>query len=182
MSQGIILVCLHSLTASAVSLSSLLGFRESLHSTRIIALFLHVPIIVIGILPLETYNSFLIGNILTISAVFPLLLGLVPSLENYVNGTSVLLGCAFSLSSIFILGYLSTGHLINGIFRYLFDEYSWQPLIVALLSSLIGVALSVMIEMGLYSCSGKPYISDIKAKGYIVSRHYYETTEVPDDP
>jgi hypothetical protein len=146
-----------------------------------ISLFLHLPIIVIGILPLETYNSFLIGNLLTISSVFPLLLGLVPSLEDYMNGTSVLLGCAFSLSSVFIFGYLSTGHIINGIFRYLFDEYSWQPLIVALLSSLIGVALSVMIEMGLYSCSGKPYISDIKTKDYIASRHYYETTVALDE-
>lgn len=121
------------------------------------------------------------SNILTISCVLPILLGLVTPLEHYVNGSSVLLGSAFSLISVFVFGYASTGCFINGVFRVLFDVYSWEPFAIALITSVIGVALGAMIEIGLYACAGQPYIPDIKLHGHILPHHSYESMDSQDD-
>jgi len=178
MSQGLIVSLQHSLTSSVISLYSSLGFEDSIASARLTSIFLHIPLILIlALLPMDITDLFLIATSLTISSVLPLLLGLIPQLDHYVNGSSVLMGCAFSLMSMFIFGFASTGCYIRGIFRVLFDEYSWEPFGIALITSLIGVLLCVLIEIGLYSCCGKPYISDMKLNRHLRSNHVYHATE-----
>ena len=174
-SQGLISSFQHSLTGSFISLCSSFGFKESLVSTRIISIFLHIPLMLIGLLELEITELFLIANILTITPVLPVLLGLVPQFEDYLSGSSVLLGCAFSLFSVFLFGYVTTGEFANGIFRVLFDDYSWEPFVIALISSLVGVGLSVIIEMSLYSCADGPSSTEVKVQRHILPYHSYNS-------
>ena len=173
-SQGLISSLQHSLTGVAVSFYTSLGNKESLVSTRVISIFLHIPLMLIGLLELEITELYLIANILTITSVLPVLLGLVPQFEDYITGSSVLLGCAFSLFSVFLFGYVTTGGFANGIFSVLFDDYSWEPFVIALISSLVGVALCVLIEMGLYSCADELSTAELKGKRDILPHHSYQ--------
>ena len=98
----------------------------------------------------------------------------MPQFEDYITGSSVLLGCAFSLFSVFLFGYVTTGGFANGIFSVLFDDYSWEPFVIALLSSLVGVGLCVLIEMSLYSCADGLSTTELKGKRDILPHHSYQ--------
>ena len=150
----------NALTSTVTSVAISLGYKMSVSHARIAAVLINIPLIFTGLQGFKITSLYLIMNILTTTATLPIILGLIPQFEYYVNGPSVLFGCAFSLTSVIFYGYISTGSFLLGIYQYFYEVYAWEPFLIAFVSSGIGVGLCVLLEIGLYACLGVPYVSD----------------------
>lgn len=137
----------NSLTCTVVSLAMSTGFNVSITHARIASVFINVPLMIVGCLPgLSITSLYLIMNILTTTSTLPIFMGLLPQFDNYIHGSSVLFGCSFSLASVIVYGYLSTGKFLYGIYRYFYEVYAWEPFVIALVASVVGTFLWAFLE------------------------------------
>jgi hypothetical protein len=151
----------NAITSTVVSLGMSFGVKMSLRGARLYSIFLNIPIIIIGLQGLKITSLYLIMNILTTTATVPIILGLLPKFQFYVNGSSVLFGGAFSLASVIVYATLETGSFTQGVYKYFYETYAWQPFVIAVIAATAGVLVFSMSEVFFFGCLGTPYVSDL---------------------
>lgn len=117
-----------------------------INAARLTVIIINVPIVVVALQGYKINQLYLITNMVTSTTLLPLLLGLVKPLEGYVHGRSVLFGCIFSLFSVATYGTVKTGSFTEGVKTYFYLIYDWPPFIIALVASLVGVAIAAGAE------------------------------------
>jgi hypothetical protein len=148
------------ITSTTVALAISMGFKPTIRDARIAAFVLNVPLIFIGFQGYRIVSLYLVMNVLTTTATMPIIIGLLPQMEFYVNGAAVLCGGATSLASVIVYGYISTGSLVDGIYKYFYEVYAWEPFLIAVIFSVVGVFLYASGEILVYLYLGRPYVPD----------------------
>ncbi|TPX69926.1 hypothetical protein SpCBS45565_g02087 [Spizellomyces sp. 'palustris'] len=147
----------NAITDTVVSLAMTLGLpRFPLWAARSSVVLINIPIVVVALQGYNINQLYLITNMVTSTSTLPLLLGLVRPLEGYVHGRSVLFGCIFSLFSVATYGSIKMGNFADGVREYFYLVYDWPPFVIALVASLVGVALAVFVELAVRKVLGWP--------------------------
>ncbi len=126
---------------TVISLFISFGFDVPLWMTRIVVVIINVPLMIVGTQGYSIISLYLMTNILTTCCLIPLCIGLVQSLDEIVTQGTVIFGCFFSLSSVFVLGYVKYGNFQIGLKQFFFDSYQWEPFVCALVCSTLGMVL-----------------------------------------
>ncbi|KAI8817845.1 uncharacterized protein EV422DRAFT_540176 [Fimicolochytrium jonesii] len=128
-----------------------------LTAARLLVVVINVPIVIVALQGYNINSLYLITNMVTASAVLPMLLGLVRRLEPYIHGRQVLFACLFSLLSIATQGAIvSDGDFGAGIRRNFWEVYDWVAFVVAVVASVVGLFLAAAAEVGLRKVLGRP--------------------------
>ncbi|KAI9011205.1 hypothetical protein BC832DRAFT_550007 [Gaertneriomyces semiglobifer] len=147
----------NAITDSVVSLAISCGFPKfPLWGARVTVVLLNIPLMIVGTQGYNIVQLYLITNMVTSTAVLPMLLGLSRRLEGYIQGHSCLFGCLFSLASVAVFGTLKTGSFTEGVRTYFYLVYDWPPFVIALVASVVGVALASGTEFVIRKALGKP--------------------------
>ena len=136
----------NALTDCFSSLAISVGIDISITAARIITILMNIPIVIIGLQGYDVNSLFLISCLLTTTSFLPVILGIFPILDKYIHqGTSVF-SCIFSLTSIMIFGWSSTGSFLNGIYYCFWETYRWQVFLIAFISSAFGIVFFIFME------------------------------------
>jgi len=128
------------------TLSTLLGRTISADVCRVAVVVVNVPLIIISLQGYAVINLFLVANIVTSTATLPMLLGLWEGGYHYIGGFGALFGCLFSLGSVIIYGVLIKDEPYVGLRYIFFEAYNWPAFMIALVASLMGLGLWVIVS------------------------------------
>ena len=122
------------------SISSCFLQKYPLWVTQLIVFIFNIPIIYVSLEGYGIINLFVSANLITAAASFPLLFGLVKSLEKYYDASNLFLGTVLSLFFTGLWGALDAGDVNAGLNNIFYVCYCWQSFTIAVLGS-IGISL-----------------------------------------
>eukprot|EP00775_Hariotina_reticulata_P013392 gene13392-13519_t len=128
----------------AASISGHFLKNSPLKWTRLAVILLNVPLVIIATQGFAVLSLFLVGNLLTCCAIFPLIAGLIPRLRHLVSETGFVLSCVGGVLTVTASGIglqWTPGDpatsLSYGAFWAWYDNYyDWRQFVAALAGSL----------------------------------------------
>ncbi|KAJ3013161.1 hypothetical protein HKX48_005905 [Thoreauomyces humboldtii] len=169
------------LTDTVVALATCLGVPRLLKRdefplmpARFLTLVINIPIMIVATRGYRINQLYLIPNMITSCATLPILLGLIPRIEGYVHGGSVIFGTLFSLFSVMVHGRITAGDWKDGIVQNFYTTYLYDAFLTALISSVVGVAVWAVGEWVVRRALGWPtwVVRDGKGNGVRVADDY----------
>jgi hypothetical protein len=157
MNESFIDACQNALADCAVSLGVSFGLEFSIKWARLLTFVINIPIMIIALQGYNVTSLFLIACLATTTSCVPILIGLIPALDNYVREASVLFGTVFSLMAIAIYGYVREGTFVGGIYRSFFQSYEWQTFLIAFFGSIVGIFIAAFVDLGWRRVRGIQY-------------------------
>ncbi|KAI9203347.1 uncharacterized protein BJ171DRAFT_460502 [Polychytrium aggregatum] len=125
-------------------------FKNSKSSTwsRVLIVLTNIPCMVLGTQGYSLSVLFGISNLITIQATLPILLGAIDDNAKYITGANVLFSSLFSFVSVAVYATIAqSGDFVGGMTNiYVNNPYIWQPYLVAIVSSLVGMVIWYAIE------------------------------------
>jgi hypothetical protein len=138
-------------------------YKTPLFAARILTLLINVPLIFVG--GFGGYgiaNLFLLTNMISLSTLFPVLIGMVTRFETFISGTVALLASLSAIFSVMVYGFLKVGNWSEGIYTYFYLKFSWESFTISLLTSIIATFLFASIEFVIRKIIDKPLKTPIR--------------------
>ncbi|KAI0243836.1 hypothetical protein L0F63_007045, partial [Massospora cicadina] len=128
-------------TALVSAISTMVLRDRPLKWARLLVLIINIPPIIISYKNISTYALFTLGNKITCTAAIPMLMGLYHPAKPYITGPCVLFSSILSFLSMVAFGWIYAGDFNAGVKWVAFDAYDPFSILVAILSSIVGMVL-----------------------------------------
>ena len=152
-SQASVASMQNGITSTVTTLFDHYGTRFTIIVTRVMVVVVNLPIMFITFANYDIVSLFLVPSMINACCFFPFLAGVMTPFHGLISELSVLFACGFSILSVAVFGFIVIGNS-SGFGYFIYRCYDWRAFMVAVVASLIGLALCALIEIGVRTALG----------------------------